>query len=88
MISVAIVDEQRDVREGLQNLLNSAEGFSCVAVFSDGDEDELNPIEVDRLDEESLKCSECGVEIEEDTTICPGCGEEFEDSDDLFGDDE
>ncbi|KAA3621668.1 MAG: DNA-binding response regulator [Bacteroidetes bacterium] len=38
MISVAIVDEQRDVREGLQNLLNSAEGFSCVAVFSDGEE--------------------------------------------------
>lgn len=37
MISVAIVDEQRDVREGLQNLLNSAEGFSCVAVFSKGE---------------------------------------------------
>ena len=37
MISVAIVDEQRDVREGLQNLLNSAEGFSCIAVYSDGE---------------------------------------------------
>jgi DNA-binding NarL/FixJ family response regulator len=37
MISVAIVDEQRDVREGIQNLLNTAEGFSCVAVFSNGE---------------------------------------------------
>ena len=37
MISVAIVDEQRDVREGLQNLLNSAEGFSCIATYSDGE---------------------------------------------------
>ncbi len=37
MISVAIVDEQRDVREGLQNLLNSAEGFNCIATFSSGE---------------------------------------------------
>lgn len=37
MISVAIVDEQRDVREGLQNLLNSSQGYSCVATFDSGE---------------------------------------------------
>ena len=43
MISVAIVDEQRDVREGLQNLLNSAEGFTCIATYSNG-ESALNDV--------------------------------------------
>ena len=37
MISVAIVDEQRDVREGLQNLINSADGFTCIATYSNGE---------------------------------------------------
>lgn len=37
MISVAIVDNQRDVREGLQLILNAAEGFRCLEVFEDGE---------------------------------------------------
>lgn len=36
MISVAIVDVNREVRLGLQNLLNSVEGFSCIVTFGDG----------------------------------------------------
>lgn len=37
MISVAIVDDQRDIREGLKLIIDSAEGFKCVNVYSDGE---------------------------------------------------
>ncbi|HMQ46160.1 MAG TPA: response regulator transcription factor [Saprospiraceae bacterium] len=36
MITVAIVDNKRDLREGLQHLFNSSEGFQCVGAFSSG----------------------------------------------------
>lgn len=36
MITVAIVDNKRDLREGLQHLFNSSEGFQCVGAFSNG----------------------------------------------------
>ncbi len=35
MISVAIVDDQRDIREGLQNILLMADGFQCVGTYGD-----------------------------------------------------
>lgn len=37
MISVAIVDNQRDVREGFKLIIDSAEGFCCMKVFEDGE---------------------------------------------------
>ena len=37
MISVAIVDDKRDIREGIQNLLNMSEGFRCLNAYSDGE---------------------------------------------------
>ena len=37
MISVAIVDDQRDIREGLRTILNKAEGFTCLTTFGDGE---------------------------------------------------
>lgn len=37
MISVAIVDDKRDIREGLQNLLNTSEGFKCQSTYSDAE---------------------------------------------------
>lgn len=36
MISVAIVDDQRDVRDGLRKLLDSTDGFSCTGAYADG----------------------------------------------------
>lgn len=36
MISVAIVDAHRDIREGLRSILNNADGFRCAGAFSDG----------------------------------------------------
>lgn len=36
-ITVAIVDDKRDIREGLQLIINHAEGFRCVATYSDGE---------------------------------------------------
>lgn len=36
-IQVAIVDDKRDIREGLQLILNNSEGFECVATYSDGE---------------------------------------------------
>jgi DNA-binding NarL/FixJ family response regulator len=37
MISVAIVDDQRDIREGLQHLLNKAEGLECQSTYGDAE---------------------------------------------------
>ncbi len=37
MISVAIVDDKRDIREGLRIILNMEEGFRCVSVFQDAE---------------------------------------------------
>lgn len=37
MISVTIVDGQRDFREGLRKILNKAEGFKCLATFEDAE---------------------------------------------------
>ena len=36
-IRVAIVDDKRDIREGLQLILDNSEGFECVATYSDGE---------------------------------------------------
>ncbi len=36
MISVAIVDGKRDVREGIQSLLDATDGFRCAGAFADG----------------------------------------------------
>jgi|AntRauTorckE5430_2_1112549.scaffolds.fasta_scaffold26349_1 DNA-binding NarL/FixJ family response regulator len=36
-ITVAIVDDKRDIREGLQLIIDHAEGFQCVAAYSDGE---------------------------------------------------
>ncbi len=36
-IQVAIVDDKRDIREGLQLILDNSEGFECVATYSDGE---------------------------------------------------
>lgn len=36
-IQVAIVDDKRDIREGLQLILDNADGFECVATYSDGE---------------------------------------------------
>lgn len=36
-IKVAIVDDKRDIREGLEIIINNAEGFTCVGTFSDGE---------------------------------------------------
>lgn len=33
MIKVAIVEDKRDIREGLKNLLNTYEGFECVVTY-------------------------------------------------------
>lgn len=49
MISVAIVDDQRDVREGLQNILNTAADFRCVGAYADA-ETALEGILVSRPD--------------------------------------
>lgn len=37
MISVTIVDDKRDIREGLSNLLNMAEGFRCLSTYADAE---------------------------------------------------
>ncbi len=37
MIKVAIVEDKRDIREGWQLILEGAEGFECVATYSDGE---------------------------------------------------
>jgi DNA-binding NarL/FixJ family response regulator len=49
MIRVAIVEDDRDVREGLRILIDSAEGYSCCAVFSSV-EDALPPLSRDPPD--------------------------------------
>ncbi|MCB0549278.1 MAG: response regulator transcription factor [Phaeodactylibacter sp.] len=36
MISVAIVDAKRDVREGIQGILESSDGFCCLGLYADG----------------------------------------------------
>ena len=36
-IQVAIVDDKRDIREGLQLILDNSEGFECVATYTDGE---------------------------------------------------
>jgi DNA-binding NarL/FixJ family response regulator len=36
-ITVAIVDDKRDIREGLKLIIDHAEGFQCVAAYSDGE---------------------------------------------------
>ena len=33
MIRVAIIEDQREIREGLKELIDGAEGFRCSAVF-------------------------------------------------------
>lgn len=35
MISVAIVDDQRDIRDGLRKLLETTDGFSCTGAYAD-----------------------------------------------------
>ena len=35
MISVAIVDEKRDIREGLRKILDKADGFKCLTTYKD-----------------------------------------------------
>lgn len=35
MIAVAIVDAHRDIRDGLEHLLNSTDGFTCAGSFAD-----------------------------------------------------
>ena len=35
MIAVAIVDAHRDIRDGLEHLLDSADGFICTGAFAD-----------------------------------------------------
>jgi len=37
MIKVAIVEDKRDIREGWQLILEAADGFECVATYSDGE---------------------------------------------------
>ena len=37
MITVAIVDDKRDIRDGLSLIINNAEGFKCLGTFSDGE---------------------------------------------------
>lgn len=36
MISVAIVDAKRDVREGVQGILEASDGFRCLGSYADG----------------------------------------------------
>lgn len=36
MITVAIVDDQRAIREGLQSMINLSSGFSCPAIYANG----------------------------------------------------
>ncbi|MCB0583706.1 MAG: response regulator transcription factor [Phaeodactylibacter sp.] len=36
MISVAIVDAKRDVREGVRGILEASDGFCCLGVYADG----------------------------------------------------
>lgn len=36
-IEVAIVDDKRDIREGLQLIIDNADGFKCVATYPDGE---------------------------------------------------
>jgi DNA-binding NarL/FixJ family response regulator len=38
MIKVAIVEDIKDIREGLQLLINSNEGFSCINTYSSAEE--------------------------------------------------
>lgn len=38
MITVAIVEDIREIREGLQLLIDSSDGFSCLKVYSSGEE--------------------------------------------------
>lgn len=35
MITVAIVDAQRDIRDGLKHLLEGTEGFTCIGTYED-----------------------------------------------------
>lgn len=35
MISVAIVDDQRDIRDGLRKLLDTTDGFTCAGAYAD-----------------------------------------------------
>lgn len=37
MITVAIVDAQRDIRDGIKHLLESTEGFACAGTYEDVD---------------------------------------------------
>jgi DNA-binding NarL/FixJ family response regulator len=37
MITVAIVDAQRDIRDGLRHLLDSTDGFACTGTYADVD---------------------------------------------------
>ena len=37
MISVAIVDDQRDIREGLQKVLNAADDICCIGAYSNAE---------------------------------------------------
>ena len=48
MIRIAVVEDDRTVREGLQMLLNGSPGFSCVAAYGNGEDavaqlPEVNP---------------------------------------------
>ena len=38
MITVAIIEDIKEIKEGLQLLIDSSEGFSCVKTFSSGEE--------------------------------------------------
>ncbi|MEM1321003.1 MAG: response regulator transcription factor [Bacteroidota bacterium] len=37
MISVAIVDDKRDIRDGLKIIIDMADGFRCVSAYNDGE---------------------------------------------------
>jgi len=37
MITVAIVEDIKEIREGLQMLINLSEGFSCHEIYPDGE---------------------------------------------------
>ncbi|HEX3747709.1 MAG TPA: hypothetical protein VHW09_27425 [Bryobacteraceae bacterium] len=38
MIRIAIIEDQRELREGLRELIDGAEGFCCTAVFGSVEE--------------------------------------------------
>ena len=37
MVSVVLIEDQRDVREGFQKIINSSQDFRCIACFEYGD---------------------------------------------------